>query len=92
MYRAVTSLNQRLIKFLKFFTLVSANYYFLLCIMASFFYEKVFFYILTAFSSFTENVSINFEPKNFKSLIMLLSCVRSSRPKPFQGVQQENFS
>ena len=35
------------------------------------FYEKGVFYILTAFSSFTENVSINFEHKNFKSLIML---------------------
>ena len=33
--------------------------------------EKGVFYILTAFSSFTENVSINFEHKNFKSLIML---------------------
>ena len=29
------------------------------------------FYILTAFSSFTEHASINFEHKNFKSLIML---------------------
>ena len=33
--------------------------------------EKGVFYILTAFSSFTENVSINFEQKNFKSLIVL---------------------
>ena len=32
---------------------------------------KVVFYILTAFSSLTENVSINFEYKNFKSLITL---------------------
>ena len=32
--------------------------------------EKGVFYILTAFSSFTENVSINFEYKNFKSLII----------------------
>ena len=33
--------------------------------------EKGVFYILTAFSSFTENVSINSEHKNFKNLIML---------------------
>ena len=32
--------------------------------------EKGVFYILTAFFSFTENVSINFEQKNVKSLIM----------------------
>ena len=32
--------------------------------------EKAAFYILSASSSFTENVSINFDPKNFKSLIM----------------------
>ena len=29
--------------------------------------EKGVFYIFTSFSSFTENVSINFEHKNFKS-------------------------
>ena len=33
--------------------------------------EKGVFYILTAVSSFTENVSINFENENFKSVIML---------------------
>ena len=33
--------------------------------------EKADFYILTAFSSFLENAPINFEHKNFKSLIML---------------------
>ena len=33
--------------------------------------EKGDFYILTAFSPFTENVSINFEHKNYKNLIML---------------------
>ena len=33
--------------------------------------EKGVFYILTAFYSFTENVSVNLEYKNFKSLIML---------------------
>ena len=32
--------------------------------------EKGVCYVLTAFSSYTENVSINFEHKNFKSLIM----------------------
>ena len=30
--------------------------------------KQVFFYILTALSSFMENVLINFEHKNFKSL------------------------
>ena len=33
---------------------------------------KGVFYISTAFSSFTENVSINFEHKHFKSLFILL--------------------
>ena len=33
--------------------------------------EKGVFYILTAFTSFMENASINFEHKNFKSLIKL---------------------
>ena len=33
--------------------------------------EKGVFYILTAFYSFMENVSVNLEYKNFKSLIML---------------------
>ena len=33
--------------------------------------EKGVFYILAAFSSFRENVSINFEHKNFKSSLML---------------------
>ena len=32
--------------------------------------KKEVSHILTAFSSFKENVSINFEHKNFKSLIM----------------------
>ena len=34
--------------------------------------EKGVFYILTAFSSFTENVSINFEQKKFKILIKIV--------------------
>ena len=33
--------------------------------------KVLLFFILTAFSSSTENVSINFEHKSFKSLIML---------------------
>ena len=33
--------------------------------------QKSVFYILTAIFSFIENVSINFEHKNFKSSIML---------------------
>ena len=39
--------------------------------------EKGVFYILTAFSSFTKNDSINFELKNFKSLIMLEKCSKN---------------
>ena len=66
------SQNQKLIKFLKFFAFDSANYsFYLLCIIASFFDEKGVFSILTAFSSFTESISINFEHKNFKSLVIL---------------------
>ena len=38
-------------------------FFYLLCKMA----VKGFFYILAAFSSFTENVSVNFKHKNFKS-------------------------
>ena len=39
--------------------------------------EKGVFSILTAFPSFTENISINFEYKNFKSLIVL-HCMRNA--------------
>ena len=43
MYRAVTSQNQKLIKFLKFFVFDSANYsFYLLCIMALILMKKVF--------------------------------------------------
>ena len=59
-------------KILEVFAFDSANYsFYLLCKMDSFLIKKVFFYTLTAFSSFTENVLINFEHKNFKSLIIL---------------------
>ena len=42
--------------------------------------KKGVFYILTAISSFAENVSINFEHKNVKSLIMLLGSLVLSAP------------
>ena len=92
MYRAVRVTKSEANKILEVFYPCQCQLLFFIMYNGFLFYEKVFFYILTAFSSFTENVSINFEPKNFKSLIMLLNCVRSSRPKPFQGVQQEKFS
>ena len=67
-----TSQNQTLIKFLKFFCLWQCQLFFLFIMYNGFIFdEKGVFYILTAFSSFTENVSIHFENKNFKSLIML---------------------
>ena len=72
MYRAVHVTKSEANKILEVFVFDSANYsFYLLCIMASFLMKKVLFYILTAFSPFTENVSINFEHKNYKSLIML---------------------
>ena len=65
--------NQKLIKFLKFFAFDNANSSFYLLYMYNVFIfdEKGVFYILTAFSSFMENVLINFEYKNLKRLIML---------------------
>ena len=60
MYRAVHVTKSEANKILEFFAFDSANYsFYLLCIMASFLMKKVF-YILTGFSSFRENVSINF--------------------------------
>ena len=65
-----TSQNQKLI--LEVFCLWQCQLSFLFIMYNGFIFdEKGVFYILTAFSSFTENVSINFENKNFKSLIML---------------------
>ena len=66
-----TSQNQKLIKFWKFFAFDSANYSFLFIMYIGFIFdENGVFHILTTFYSFTENVSIDFEHKNFKSLIM----------------------
>ena len=59
-------------KVLKVFCLWQCQLFFLFIMYNGFIFdEKGVFYILTAFSSFTENVSINSEDKNFKSLIML---------------------
>ena len=51
------SQNQKPIKFLKFFAFDSANYYLLFIMYDDFIFD--------------ESVLINFEHKNFKSLIML---------------------
>ena len=45
-----------------------------------YFDEKGVFYILTAFSSLTESVSINFEHKNFKSLVITTAQLHSTKP------------
>ena len=72
-YRAVHVIESKANKILiKVFCLSQCQLFFLFIMYNGFIFdEKVVFYILTAFSSFTENVSINFEHKNFKSLIML---------------------
>ena len=72
MYRLVHFAKSEANKILEVFCLWQCQLFFL-CIMYNgfIFDEKGFSYILTALSSFTENVSINFEHKNFKSLIML---------------------
>ena len=72
MYRAVHVTKSEANKILKVFCLRQSQLFFLFTIRNGFIFdEKSFFYILTGFSSFTENVSINFEHKYFKSLTML---------------------
>ena len=72
MYGAVHLTKSEANKILKVFCLWQCQLFFLFIMCNGFsFDEKGVFYILTAFPSFMENVSINFEHKNFKSLIML---------------------
>ena len=72
MYRDVHVTKSETNKILEVFWLWQCQLLFLFIMYNGFIFdEKGVFYILTAFSSFTENVSINFEQKNFKSLIML---------------------
>ena len=72
MHRAVHITKSENNKILEVFWLWQCQLFFLFIMYNGFIFdEKDVFYILTAFSSFTENVSIDFEHKNFKSLIML---------------------
>ena len=72
MYRDVHVTKSETNKILEVFWLWQCQLLFLFIMYNGFIFdEKGIFYILTAFSSFTENVSINFEHKSFKSLIML---------------------
>ena len=72
MYRAVHVTKSEANKILEDFCLWQCQLFFLFIMYnGSIFNEKGVFYILTAFCSFTENLSINFEHKNFKCLIML---------------------
>ena len=72
MYRAVHVTKSEANIILEVFCLWQCQLYFLFIMHNGFIFdEKVIFYILTALSSLTENVSINFEHKNFKSLITL---------------------
>ena len=71
MYHAVLVTKSEANKILEVFAFHTANYYlYLLCIMASFLMKKVFLYFNRIFFLYG-NVSINFEHKNFKILIML---------------------
>ena len=72
MYRAVQVTKSEANKILEVFCLCQCQLFFLFIMYNGFIFdEKSVFCILTAFPSFTENVSINFEHKTFKSLIML---------------------
>ena len=71
MFRAVHVTKSEANKILEVFFLWQCQLLFLIIMYNGFIFdEKVVFYILTAFSSFVENVSINFEHENFKRLIM----------------------
>ena len=72
MHRAVHVTKSEAYKILEVFCLWQCQLLFLFIMYNGFIFDKKgVFYILTAFSSFTENVSINFEHIRFKSLIML---------------------
>ena len=71
MYHAVHVTKSEAYKILEVFCLWQCQLFFLFSMDNGFIFdEKSVFYILTTFS-FTENVSINFEHKNFKHLIIL---------------------
>ena len=81
MYRAVHVTKSEANKIHEVFCLWQCQLFFLFFMYDGFIFdEKGVFYILAAFPSFKENVSINFEPKNFESLIMLLKsyCIANS--------------
>ena len=72
MYRAVHVTKSEANKILEVFCLWQCQLFFLFIMYNGYIFdEKGTFYILTACSSFKGNVSINFEHKNFKSLIMV---------------------
>ena len=72
MYYAVHVTKSEANKILEVFCLWQCQLFFSFIMYNGFIFdEKGVFYILTAFSFFRENVSINFEHKNFQSLIML---------------------
>ena len=72
MYHTVHVTKSEANKILEVFCLWQCQFFFLFIMYNGFIFgEKGVFYILTAFSSFMENVLINFEHKNLKSLIML---------------------
>ena len=71
MYRPVHVTKSEANKILEVFCPWQCQLLFLFIMYNGFnFDQKGFFYIVTVFSSFTENISINFQHKNFKSLIM----------------------
>ena len=72
MYQAVHVTKSEADKILEFFCFWQCQLFFLFIMYNGFIFdEKGIFYTVTAFSSFEENVSINFDHKNFKILIML---------------------
>ena len=72
MYHAIRVTKSEANNIFEAFCLWQCQLFFLFIMYNCFIFdEKDVFYILTAFCSFTENVLINFEYKNFKSLIML---------------------
>ena len=72
MYRAVHITESEPNKILEVFCFWQCQLFFLFIMYNGFIFDKKgVFNILTEFSSFTENVSINFEHNNFKNLIVL---------------------
>ena len=72
MYRTVHVTKSEANKIIEVFYLRQCQIFFLFITYTGFILDgKGVFYILTAFSFFIKNISINFEHKNFKRLIML---------------------